>query len=149
MTAAPGVKELEACVKQEYKYDFEQAARILQAMDGLRTEAVRARIPEIVTMVDSSFEVLRTTYHCILRHEKLPTVAPLERGCEGTPGYNFKHAERVLLAMNFLRKEAVRTNIDEIIKMIDATFRLILTSYYCVLRLEMTRLDGTDDDSLH
>ena len=149
MTTAPDLKELETCVKREYKYDFEQAARVLQAMDGLRREAVRTRIPEIVTMVDSSFEVLRTTYECILRNEKLPTVPPLDGKPEAVPGYDFGRAERILGALNYLRTEAVKTGIAETINMIDATFRLILTSYYCVLRLEMTSLPATDDSGAH
>jgi hypothetical protein len=149
MTTAPGLKELERCVKREYRYDFEQAARILQAMDGLRHEAVRTRIPEIVTMVESSFEVLRTTYHCILRNEKLPTVPPPDRGAAAGSGYDFGKAERILSALNHLRSDAVGADLTEIVNMIDATFRLILTSYYCVLRLEMTGLPGTDDGGRH
>ena len=144
---APG--ELESRVQGDYKYDFEQAARILQAMDGLRRDAVRTRIPEIVTMVDSSFDVLRASYHCILRNEKLPAVAAPERKPEGVSGYDFGQAEQILSALNYLRTEALKTGLTEIINMIDATFRLILTSYYCVLRLEMTSLPATDDGDVH
>ena len=74
MPKPPDLEELGAGVKQEYKYDFEQASRILEAMDFLRTEALKTHIPEIVTMVDASFRLLLTAYYSILRYEmtKLP-----------------------------------------------------------------------------
>jgi hypothetical protein len=50
-------------------YDFARAARILEAMDLLRSEAVKANIVEIVAMVDATFNLLVTTYNSILRHE--------------------------------------------------------------------------------
>jgi hypothetical protein len=59
--------------------------------------------------------------------------------------YDFAQAEQILEAMDFLRQEAVRTRIPEIIAMVDASFRLLVTSYYCILRYEMTKLPGTDD----
>src|SRR5271170_6983996 len=64
----PDLKE-PACVKDEYKYDFDKASRILQAMDFLRGEAVKTGIEEIVTMVDASFRLLLATYSSILRYE--------------------------------------------------------------------------------
>lgn len=148
MTGKVAPDELERCVKGAYKYDFEQVTRILRAMLGLRNEAARARIPEVITMVDSSFEVLRTTHDCILRHEKLPAVPPLDRE-PGPPGHDKGQAERILEALNDLRREAEKARLTDIITMIDASFRLILTSYYCVLRLEMTSLPATDDIDLH
>ncbi len=74
MPKQPKRRAVESRPKAKYKYDFEQAERILQAMDFLRKEAVKTRIPEIVTMVDSTFHLLVTTYYCILRFEmqKLP-----------------------------------------------------------------------------
>ena len=74
MSEPPDLKELQACANDDYRYDFAQACRILEAMDFLRKEAVNTRIPEIVTMVDAQFRLLSTTYYCILRHEmtKLP-----------------------------------------------------------------------------
>jgi hypothetical protein len=59
--------------------------------------------------------------------------------------YDFHQAEQILEAMDFLRQEAVKTRIPEIIAMVDASFRLLVTSYYCILRYEMTKLPGTDD----
>jgi hypothetical protein len=49
-------------------YDFAKAARILEAMDFLRSEAVKTDIGEIVAMVDATFNLLVTTYNSILRH---------------------------------------------------------------------------------
>lgn len=63
------LKELESCATGEYKYDFAQASRILEAMDLLRKDAVNARIPEIVTMIDAAHRILVTTYCSILRYE--------------------------------------------------------------------------------
>lgn len=59
--------------------------------------------------------------------------------------YDFVKASQILEAMDFLRQEAVVTRIPEIISMVDASFRLLVTSYYCILRYEMTKLPGTDD----
>lgn len=59
--------------------------------------------------------------------------------------YDFGQAEQILQAMDFLRQEAVKTRIPEVIAMVDASFRLLVTSYYCILRYEMTKLPGTDD----
>ena len=59
--------------------------------------------------------------------------------------YDFAQAEQILEAMDFLRQEAVKTRIPEVIAMVDASFRLLVTSYYCILRYEMTKLPGTDD----
>jgi hypothetical protein len=59
--------------------------------------------------------------------------------------YDFGQAEQILEAMDFLRQEAVKTRIPEVIAMVDASFRLLVTSYYCILRYEMTKLPGTDD----
>jgi hypothetical protein len=59
--------------------------------------------------------------------------------------YDFIKAERIVEAMDFLREEAVKTRIPEIVSMVDASFRLLVTSYHCILRYEMTKLPGTDD----
>jgi len=61
--------------------------------------------------------------------------------------YDFSQAEQILQAMDFLREEAVKTRIPEIIAMVDASFRLLVTSYYCILRYEMTKLPATDDSN--
>jgi hypothetical protein len=74
MPKRPKRKAVESRAKTKYAYDLAQAERIVQAMDFLRKEAVKTRIPEIVTMVDSAFHLLLTSYYCILRYEmqKLP-----------------------------------------------------------------------------
>lgn len=59
--------------------------------------------------------------------------------------YDFAEAERVLNAMDKLRKEAVKTGIPEIVTMVDATFRLMMTSYYCIVRYEMEKLGPADE----
>ena len=69
MRKPPDLKELEACVKNKYAYDFDQAERILEAMNFLRREAVKTHIPEVVAMVDASFHLLVNSYYCILRYE--------------------------------------------------------------------------------
>jgi len=63
------LKELERCTKVKYKYDFDEASRVLEAMDLLRKDAVNSRIPEIVTMIDAANRILVTTYCTILRYE--------------------------------------------------------------------------------
>ena len=74
MPKRPDLKELERCAKENYQYDFDQAAWIVEAMDLLRKEAVNTRIPEVVTMIDAAYRILVTTYCSILRYEmtKLP-----------------------------------------------------------------------------
>jgi len=69
MPKRPDLKLLEACTKGQYKYDFDQASRVLKAMDVLRKEAVKTRIPEVVTMIDAAHRILVTTYCSILRYE--------------------------------------------------------------------------------
>lgn len=68
------LKELERCTKGKYRYDLDQASRVLESMDVLREEAVKTRIPEVVTMIDAAHRILVTTYCSILRYEmtKLP-----------------------------------------------------------------------------
>jgi hypothetical protein len=58
--------------------------------------------------------------------------------------YDFAQAERILRAMDFLRSEALKTNIEEIVTIVDANFRLLNTTYYCILRYEMTKLAGNE-----
>ena len=48
MPEPPSAKE-KTVANDEYTYDFNQAEQILEAMDFLRQEAVKTRIPEIVT----------------------------------------------------------------------------------------------------
>ena len=69
MRKPPDLKKLESCTTGEYKYDFAQALRILEAMELLRKDAVNTRIPEIVTMIDAAHRILVTTYCSILRYE--------------------------------------------------------------------------------
>jgi hypothetical protein len=59
--------------------------------------------------------------------------------------YDFAEAERVVNGMDRLRKQAVVTGIPEIVTMVDATYRLLLTSYYCILRYEMEKLTPADE----
>jgi hypothetical protein len=74
MPKPPDLEELESSTNENYKYDFAQAERILEAMDRMRSEAENTRIEEIVTMIDATFRILVTTYCSILRYEmtKLP-----------------------------------------------------------------------------
>jgi hypothetical protein len=74
MTEPPDLRKPPASAREDHGYDFDQASRILAAMDFLRGEAKETRIDEIVTMIDASFRILVTTYYCILRYEmaKLP-----------------------------------------------------------------------------
>ncbi len=69
MPRPPDLKIVENSATEEYKYDFDQASRVLEAMDFLRGEAKKTGIEEIVTMVDASFRLLLTSYYCILRYE--------------------------------------------------------------------------------
>ena len=145
MSKLPDLKELETCPAEGFRYDFALAERLLQGMDFVRKEAVNTHIPEIVTMVDASFSVLATSYYCILRSGKMPRLERLETWPKDEQGHDYVRMEQILSAMDFLRKEAVNTRIDEIVTMIDACFRLLVTAYYCILRYEMEKLPGTDD----
>src|ERR1700691_3203844 len=80
MSEPPSLEELGLHAGENYKYDFAKASQILKAMEFLRIEAETTRIEEIVTIIDASFNLLVTTYYCILRNEmtKLP-------GAEGAP----------------------------------------------------------------
>jgi hypothetical protein len=75
---------------------------------------------------------------------KPPDLKELEP-CAGKPHkYDFTKAGQILEAMDFLRREAVTTRIEEIVTMIDATHSLLITTYYCILRYEMTKLAGNE-----
>ena len=124
------------------RYDFEQASRLLSALDFLRKEAVRTHIPEIVTMVDETFRIVVTTYHCIKRSDKMPVIERLK--IPAAQPYDFAQAEQVLSALNFLRKQAEKAGIDEITAIIDATFKIVVTAHCCALRNEMTKLPPTE-----
>ena len=76
---------------------------------------------------------------------KPPDLKEIKTGATEQYTYDFPQAERILEAMDFLRQEAVKTRIPEVIAMVDASFRLLVTSYYCILRYEMTKLPGIDD----
>jgi hypothetical protein len=69
MSEPPSLEELGLHAAENYKYDFAKASQILRAMDFLRIEAETTGIEEIVTMIDASFNLLLTTYYCILRYE--------------------------------------------------------------------------------
>ncbi len=69
MSKPPSLKELERSARDGYKYDVAQAARVLEAMDLLRKDAVNTRIPEVVTMIDAAYRILVTTYCSILRYD--------------------------------------------------------------------------------
>ena len=76
---------------------------------------------------------------------KPPDLNELEKACANRNyKYDFAKAEQVLEAMDFLRGEAVKTGIEEIVTMVDANFRLLVTTYYCILRYEMTKLAGNE-----
>ena len=57
--------------------------------------------------------------------------------------YDFAKASEVLQAMDLLRGEAVTNGVEEIVTMIDASFRLLFIAYESIVRYEMTRLTGT------
>ena len=71
-----------------------------------------------------------------------PNLSELEACDDEACAYDFAHAQRILMAMDLLRGEAVKADIGEIVAMVDANFRLLLTSYRCILRYEATRLTG-------
>lgn len=143
MPKLPDLDEVAGYGEQGYPFDFAQAGRIVKAMDYLRREAVNTGIEEVVTMVDATFSVLSTGYHCLLRSEKLPQPKKVDLPKEWR-GYDFARMEQILSALNHLREQAVETGINEIVTMIDACFRLLVTTYYCILRYEMPKLSGTD-----
>ena len=57
--------------------------------------------------------------------------------------YDFAKVSGVLQAMDLLRGEAVTNGVEEIVTMVDASFRLLLIAYESIVRYEMTRLTGT------
>jgi hypothetical protein len=81
MSKLPSLEDIGIAANEEFKYDFEQASRILDAMDFLRREAVDTRIPEIIEMIDASFRLLLTSYYCILRYE-MKNIPPSDEGLQ-------------------------------------------------------------------
>jgi hypothetical protein len=78
---------------------------------------------------------------------KRPSLREAGNGTGDKNEYDFEQASHILQAMDFLRQEAVKTHIPEIIEMIDASFRLLLTSYYCILRYEMRDLPAGNEET--
>jgi hypothetical protein len=144
MPALPELEELQDCIEQDYPYDFAQAERIVSALDFLRKEAVNTGIEEVITMVDATYHVLATAYHCLRRGGKLPRLERLDAGAGRDGVYDLGRMEHIVSALDFLRKEAVHTGIGEMVVLIDSCFRLLVTAYYCILRHEMAKLPGTD-----
>jgi hypothetical protein len=79
--------------------------------------------------------------------QELPRLPEAGNGTGDKHEYDFEQASHILEAMDFLRREAVNTRIPEIIEMIDASFRLLLTSYYCILRYEMRGLPAASEET--
>jgi hypothetical protein len=77
---------------------------------------------------------------------KPPSLEELESRAKEGYKYDFAQASRILEAMDLLRKDAVTTRIPEVVTMIDAAYRILATTYCSILRYEMTRLPGTDDE---
>lgn len=69
---------------------------------------------------------------------RLPSYSEIERAC--AEGYDFAQAEQILSAMDFLRKEALKTGMEEIAIMVDSAFRILLATYCSILRYDMGRL---------
>lgn len=63
-------------------------------------------------------------------------------GCK----YDFAEGSRILTAMDLLRRDAVAAGIPEIVTMIDAAYKILVATYCSILRYEMTRLPGTDEE---
>ena len=76
---------------------------------------------------------------------KPPDVDELKTCAKDGYKYDFAQASRILKAMEFLRHEAEATRIEEIVTMIDAAYRILVTTYYCILRYEMSKLPGLDE----
>ena len=73
-----------------------------------------------------------------------PDLKELEEYGYESWGYDFAQAQRIIKAMDCLRSEALKGNAEEIVTMVDANFRLLVTTYYCILRYEMTKLAGNE-----
>jgi hypothetical protein len=145
MRKQPELKEAESCAAGDYRYDFALAERIVSAMGYLRKEAEKTNIEEVVTILDATYRLLATTYHCILRGGKLDAVQePVP--VDGSECCSFARTHDIITALDFLRKEAVKTQVPEIVAMIDAAFRILVTTYCCILRYKITSLPGTEEE---
>lgn len=74
----------------------------------------------------------------------MPGLKELEACGDEACTYDFAQAEEIIRAMDCLRSEAMKRNIEEIVTMIDANFRLLVTTYCCILRYKMTKLGGNE-----
>src|SRR2546426_7201442 len=79
------------------------------------------------------------------RMSEPPDLKELEICATENYKYDFAQASQILQAMDFLRGQAMNTRIEEIVTMVDASFRILLTTYYCILRYEMQKLSPVDD----
>lgn len=60
-----------------------------------------------------------------------------------------EHLGNVIEAMDFLRSEAKKSGVEEIIRLVDSTFEIIYTTYYTIVRYQMMSLPGSrsEEDS--
>jgi hypothetical protein len=63
----PPDRELSSPFDPEEKYDYERIQNIVAALEYLRTEAVKTRSEEIVTVINSTFNICFTLYYLFLR----------------------------------------------------------------------------------
>ena len=65
------------------------------------------------------------------------TLLPFPPAFEEGEAYDLDYLQNVIRALDFLRRDARNTGIEEIASMIDSTFRIIYTTYYILMRHQL------------
>jgi len=69
-----------------------------------------------------------------MREPPNPNILPFPQTLDENEEYNFAYLQNIIQALDFLRKDAKNTGIDEIVTMIDSSFKIIYTTYYILMR---------------
>jgi hypothetical protein len=130
-------------------YDLGHLTSIVGAMAYLRTQARKAKIAEVATVVESAFNLLRLSHDRLLPHNHLKfSAGDLAEGADsGTTGP--RNLEGIVSAMDYLRTQALKTGMEEIVIIVESTFHIVCAAYYCILRHEMMGLPPSDEAFPH
>ena len=118
-------------------------------MAYLRTQARKTKVSEVATVVESAFNLLRLSHDRLLPHDhlKFPAGYQAEGADSGATGP--RSLEGIVSAMDYLRTQALKTGIEEIVIIVESTFNILCAVYYCILRHDMMGLPPTEETFPH
>jgi hypothetical protein len=126
-------------------YDLGHLTSIVGAMAYLRTEAGKTQVEEVATVVESAFNLLRIAHDRLLPHDGSKLSASEQQDPDaGSERSRPQRLEGIVSAMDYLRTEALKTGMEEIVIIVESTFHIVCAAYYCILRRDMMGLPPSD-----